>query len=392
MSMERHFSDRARRMEPLAIRDILQRGNRPGLIPFIAGQPVPKLFPAAAIGYQANQIFETMGPEALQYGNSQGHEPLLRWVAERHGVEEERVIIISGSQQALDLAGKLFIMPGDKVVVAAPTYAGALGTFAVYGAEFLAVPCDEEGMLPDALAEAMAQEPRLVYAIPNYMNPTGINMSLARRQQLAELAQRYEVPILEDDPYGELRFAGERLPNLLELAPEHVIYASTFSKIMAPGLRLAWVITPDWAFGKLLTAKQTADMQSATYTQRFLVEVLEDDFLDHQIGQLRGYYRKQRDMMIAAIEREFPAEVSFTRPDGGMFVWCELPADLDATTLLETALDNDVAYMPGAAFYHDGGGRNKLRLSFTLANEEQMDRGIATLGRIFREAIAASTA
>ncbi|MCB0013161.1 MAG: PLP-dependent aminotransferase family protein [Anaerolineales bacterium] len=387
MSMERHFSDRARRMQPLAIRDILQRGNRPGVIPFIAGQPVPELFPMAAIGYQAGQIFATMGPDALQYGNSQGYESLLSWVAERHGVKTDNVLIISGSQQALDLAGKLFIMPGDKVVIAAPTYAGALGTFAVYGAEFLTVPCDEEGMLPDALAAAMAQEPRLVYAIPNYMNPTGINMSLARRRQLASLAQQYDVPILEDDPYGELRFEGERLPNLLELAPEHVIYASTFSKIMAPGLRLAWVIAPDWAFGKLLTAKQTTDLQSATYTQRLLAEVLEDDFLEQQIGQLRAYYRSQRDMMISAIEREFPAEVKFTRPTGGMFVWCELPAHLDATALLEVALNDDVAYMPGAAFYHDGSGRNTLRLSFTLANEAEINQGIATLGRIFRDAI-----
>ena len=387
MSMERHFSDRARRMQPLAIRDILQRGNRPGVIPFIAGQPVPELFPTSAIGFQANQVLATMGPEALQYGNSQGHEPLLQWVADRHGVETNNVLIISGSQQALDLAGKLFIMPGDKVVVAAPTYAGALSTFAVYGAEFLAVPCDDEGMLPDALAEAMAQEPRLVYAIPNYMNPSGVNMSLARRQQLVELAQQYDVPILEDDPYGELRFEGERLPNLVELASEHVIYASTFSKIMAPGLRLAWVIAPDWAFGKLLTAKQTTDLQSATYTQRFVAEVLEDNFLDQQIRQLRAYYRAQRDLMVAALEREFPAEVKVTRPTGGMFVWCELPEALDATALLETALDNDVAYMPGAAFYHDGGGRNTLRLSFTLADEEQINRGIAILGRIFREAI-----
>ena len=389
MGLERHFSDRAKRMEPLAIRDILKRGNRPGVIPFIAGQPVPALFPTKEIGYQANEIFNSFGPEALQYGASQGYEPLRQWVADRYGTHSpDNVLIISGSQQALDLSAKLFVMPDDKVIVAAPTYSGALSTYVQYGAQFVPIPCDNEGMLPGPLEAAMADDPRLVYCVPNFMNPTGVNMSLARRQQLATLAKQYDVPILEDDPYGELRFEGERLPNLVELAPEHVLYASTFSKIMAPGLRLAWVLAGDWVIEKLITAKQTSDMQSASYTQRFLVEVLEDDFIDRQIVKLRAYYRGQRDTMVAALRREFPAEVTFESPAGGMFVWCQLPDYLDATQLLEKALDQDVAYMPGAAFFHDGSGQNFMRLSFTLANEADTNRGIATLGNIIKEAIA----
>ncbi|MFT5193783.1 MAG: 2-aminoadipate transaminase [Cellvibrionaceae bacterium] len=390
MSLENHFSDRAHRMKPAAIRDILRHASKPGMIPFIAGQPVPELFPTKAIGYQANQVFETMGPDVLQYGDSQGYEPLRQWAAAQTKTgRPENVLIVSGSQQALDLTAKLFVDEGDKVIVAAPTYSGALGTYSVYGCDYLSVACDGEGMLPDALEEAMSQKPSLIYCIPNYMNPTGVHMSLARRQHLVEQAQKHGVLIVEDDPYGELRFEGERLPNLVELAPEHVIYASTFSKTIAPGLRLAWMVAPDWAIGKLITAKQTSDLQSSTYAQRFLAEVLEDDFMDRQLMQLQTYYRKQRDMMVSALEREMPPEVKFARPTGGMFVWCELPKHIDATQLLKKAIEQNVAYMPGSAFYADDDqGHHTLRLSFTLATEEQINTGIATLGRIFAEAIA----
>ncbi|MFK7804160.1 MAG: PLP-dependent aminotransferase family protein [Anaerolineae bacterium] len=391
MSLQDNFSKRASRMQPLAIRDILKQGSRPGMIPFIAGQPVPELFPTQAIGYQANQVFETLGPESLQYGDSQGYAPLREWAAEYTKVgTPENVLIISGSQQALDLTAKLFVDEGDKVVIAAPTYSGALSTYSVYGAEYLSVACDAEGMLPDALEAAMKQKPSLLYCVPNFMNPTGVYMSLARRKNLVELAKKYGVPIIEDDPYGELRFEGERLPNLVELAPEHVMYASTFSKTIAPGLRLAWIVAPDWVIGKLITAKQTSDMQSASYSQRFLAEVLEDDFMDRQIIKLRSYYVKQRDMMMAALDREFPKEVNYARPSGGMFVWCELPEHISATALLEKAIEQNVAYMPGSAFYPDGAGHHTFRLSFTLANQAQMDEGIATLGRLIREALEAS--
>ncbi|MEM7113274.1 MAG: PLP-dependent aminotransferase family protein [Chloroflexota bacterium] len=388
MSLDRHFSDRAQRMHPLAIRDILRRGASPDIIPFIAGQPVPALFPTKAIGYQANHVFETLGPDSLQYGRSEGYEPLREWVASQtNHVNPNNVVIISGSQQALDLAGKLFIMPGDKIVVAAPTYAGAIGTFQVYGAEFLGVQCDNEGMLPDALEQALQQEPRLIYCIPNFMNPTGVDMSLARRQQVVELATKYDVPILEDDPYGALRFEGARKPCLYELAPEQVLYASTFSKTLAPGLRLAWLVVPDWAQEKVVMAKQTADLQTASYTQRFIHQLLEDDFLDRQISQLCGYYRQQRNWMLDAMARHFPAEVRYAKPTGGMFIWCELPAHVNTTTLLEKALAQNVAYMPGGSFYTDGSGQNTLRLSFTLATKEQMKTGIKTLGSLFGEAI-----
>lgn len=388
MSLERHFSDRAQRMQSLAIREVLRSAARPGVIPFIAGQPAPHLFPAKAIGYQASQVLESKSAEALQYGDTQGYAPLRQWVAGRYPrVNPEQVLTISGSQQALDLTAKLFVSPNDKVIVAAPTYAGALSTYQIYGADYLSVPCDAEGMLPGPLEAAMQQHPRLIYAIPNYMNPTGVCMSLERRQQLVTLAQQYDLLIVEDDPYGELRFEGERLPNLFELAPEHVLYAGSFSKILAPGLRMGWMIVPEWAKEKLMIAKQTADLQSPTYLQYMLAELLEDDFIDHQLGRLRDYYRKQRDMMMAAVDREFPPEASFTRPAGGMFVWCELPAHVNATELLNQALAQNVAYMPGSAFFCDGSGHNTLRLSYTLANEAQINQGIKILGELFKEAI-----
>ncbi|MEM7334987.1 MAG: PLP-dependent aminotransferase family protein [Chloroflexota bacterium] len=388
MSLTRHLSARAQRMHPLAIREILCQASHPDIIPFIAGQPEPSLFPTQVIGYQAKQIFQSNGPEVLQYGNSQGLITLRNWVASRsRNAAPENVVVISGSQQALDISAKLLVMPGDKIIVAAPTYAGALSTYAIYGAEFIAVPCDDEGMLPDELEKAFQQDPRLIYAIPNFMNPTGVNMSLARRRQLAQLAQSYDVPILEDDPYGELRFEGERLPNLYELAPEHVVYASTFSKILAPGLRLAWMIVPDWLIDRLITAKQTSDLQSATYTQHFVADLLEDDFMERHILKLRSYYRQQRDWMLTAVSNYFPSEVQYTRPTGGMFVWCELPNRVNATHLLKKAIENKVAYMPGSAFFHDDTGHHTVRLSFTIASEAQISEGISILGQLFEEAL-----
>ncbi|MCB0109503.1 MAG: PLP-dependent aminotransferase family protein [Caldilineaceae bacterium] len=388
MNLERHFSDRAQRMQPLAIRDALRSASRPDIIPFIAGQPAPDLFPAKAIGYQASQILETKSAAALQYGDSQGYAPLRQWVANRYPqTSPEQILTISGSQQALDLTAKLFVNPNDKVIVAAPTYAGALSTYQIYGAEYLPVPCDGEGMLPGPLEAAMQQNPRLVYAIPNFMNPTGVCMSLARRQHLAALAQQYDVVIVEDDPYGELRFEGERLPNLFELAPNHVLYAGSFSKILAPGLRMGWMIAPAWAKEKLMIAKQTADLQSPTYLQYVLAELLEDDFIEQQFARLRDYYRKRRDLMMAALTREFPSEAAFACPTGGMFIWCELPAHVNATELLPQAIERKVAYMPGAAFFSDGSGHHTLRLSYTLADEAQINQGIKILGELFKEAI-----
>ena len=381
MNLERHFSDRARRMSPLAIRDILRRGDQPDIIPFIAGQPVPGLFPLRPLGQLANQLQDV---EALQYGNSEGKRPLRDRIAERiPGASGERTLIISGSQQALDLTAKLFIMPGDKVAVAEPTYSGAISTFQVYGAQLLGVACDDEGMVLEALEQALAQGAKLIYAIPNFMNPTGVDMSLARRQAVVALARQYNVVVLEDDPYGALRFDGEPKPNLLELAPERVIYASTFSKTLAPGLRLAWLVAPDWAWEKLVIGKQTADLQSPTYLQQLVYDLLEDDFLERQISQLCAYYRQQRDWLLAAMDAHFPAGARYGRPAGGMFVWCELPPHLNATALLEEALAQKVAYMPGAAFYPNGGGDHTLRLSFTLATAAQMEVGAARLGRIF---------
>lgn len=381
MNLERHFSDRAQRMNPLAIRDILRRGSHPDVIPFIAGQPVPGLFPLRALGQIASGLQDV---EKLQYGQSEGERPLRDRIAERiPGASGDRVLIVSGSQQALDLTAKLFIMPGDKVAVAEPTYSGAISTFQAYGANLLGVACDGEGMIPAALERSLQQGAKLIYAIPNFMNPTGVDMSLARRQAVVALARQYDVVVLEDDPYGALRFEGVPPPNLFELAPERVIYASTFSKTLAPGLRLAWLAAPDWAWEKLVLAKQTADLQSATYIQHLVYELLEDDFLDRQISQLCAYYRQQRDWMLAAMAAHFPAEARYGRPVGGMFVWCELPPHLNATALLEEALAQKVAYMPGAAFYPNGGGDHTLRLSFTLATAAQMEVGMARLGRIF---------
>ncbi|MCB0015698.1 MAG: PLP-dependent aminotransferase family protein, partial [Anaerolineales bacterium] len=246
MSLDAHFSQLARRIEPAAIRKVMALASAPDVIAFTGGKPAPNLFPLEAIRQKTSTVLDEHGPESLQYASTDGYLPLRQWVAGRlpGDIKAENLMIISGSQQAIDLVGRVFIDPGDKVVVAAPTYTAALTTLRVYGPEFLEVECDGDGMLPESLEAALQQGVKLIYAVPNFMNPTGVDMSRERRQQLADLARQYDVPVLEDDPYGDLRFEGETPPNVYELAPDRTIYAGTFSKILMPGLRLGWLTGP----------------------------------------------------------------------------------------------------------------------------------------------------
>ena len=392
MNWTDHFAKRTQNMKPSTIREILKLTQRSEVISFAGGLPAPHLFPVNELQQAAEKVLSERGAEALQYSTTEGYLPLREWVASRfEGMSTENVQVVSGSQQGLDLVGKCFLNPGDKVVVSAPTYMGALRAFDPYEPEYLTVECDDEGMLPEALEQALTRNPKLLYVIPNFDNPTGITMSLARRKRLLELAERFDVPIYEDDPYGELRFEGEELPRLVDLAPERVIYAGTFSKIVVPGFRTAWLVAPADALLPIGRAKQAADLHTSTYTQMIAYEVLSSGFLDAQVGRVREYYKKQRDLMLAALDAHFPDDLTWTRPKGGMFLWVTLPDGVDATELAYEAVEQNVAYVPGEAFFADGTGKNTLRLSYSVATPEQIEAGMERLGQVFKKHLTTAT-
>ncbi len=387
MNFNNHFSSASNRMRPSSIRSVFYR-MKPGSVSFAGGMPAYSTFPVDHIKATTSVMLDKYGPESMQYAGTEGFQPLREWVASQMDhANADNVQIISGSQQAISLMGNVFINPGDKIALSAPTYTAALSSLAPFGPQFIDIECDDEGMLPKSVESALAQSPKFIYCIPNFMNPTGVDMSLERRQALVELAAKYDVPILEDNPYGELRFVGEPKPHLYELAPDRVIYGGTFSKILAPGFRVGWLIAPMEARERMTLAKQATDLQVSTYTQRLLYEAIQDGFIESQIESVRSYYYQQRNLMVEAIDQHFPKEVTFTAPAGGMFVWCQLPEHLDAAEVLEKALDAFVAYVPGAPFYPNEGGHNTLRMSFSLATPDEIDEGIQRLGKVFHEVV-----
>lgn len=386
MNWSESFANRTHNMKPSAIREILKLTQKSSVISFAGGLPAPGLFPVERLREAADAVLTEQSTKALQYGTAEGYAPLRVWVAAQlqaagsTGVTAQDVQIVSGSQQGLDLLGKIFLDPGDMLLVAAPTYMGALRAFNAYEPRYLSVPTDAEGMLPDALEAALKTRPKLVYVIPNFDNPAGVTTSLPRRKLLVELAARYGVPILEDNPYGELRFAGDALPNLYTLAPEGVVYCGTFSKIMVPGFRLAWVVASPEVLTLVTRTKQAADLHTATYIAS---KVAQDEFMDAQVSKVRSYYKGRRDLMLAALETYMPEGVAWTRPDGGMFLWCTLPAGMNATEIAYEAAAEGVAYVPGETFYTDGTRLNTLRLFYSVATPKEVDMGMERLGQVF---------
>lgn len=392
MPITANFSQRADHMETAAIRQLLARASGPDFIPLTVGKPAEHLFPFDLTYQQTGHIIEKYGGGAFQYSPSIGFQPLRQWLADRtKGAAVETTLMIAGSQQGIDLCGKLFVDAGDKVAFASPTYPSAISTLKVYGPQLLQIECDSEGMIPEAVEVAFRQSPKLLYCIPNFANPTGVLMTLERRKSLLEMARKYNVAIVEDDPYGLIQFEGEPLPSLYEIDPEQVIYIGSFSKVIAPGFRLGWLMTADPTFTKLMQAKQAADLQCATYLQTLVYEMLQTGFFDKQIETINAYYRKQRDVMVQAMTRYFPKEARYHVPSGGMFIWVELPDHLNTLTLIEAAIEQKVVYMPGQRFYPHENITNGLRLSFTMATAVQIEEGIKRLGEIFRQAIYANS-
>lgn len=398
------YAQRTQRLTSSTIRELLKLTQRPEVISFAGGMPAPELFPLAEFEAAAQEVIAETGALALQYSASEGYGPLREMIARhttRYGIEAtpDNVLITTGSQQALDLIGKLLINPGDRILVEAPTYLGALQAFNVFGADYVSVPTDDDGLCTDELESALRSGPKFMYILPNFQNPAGVTLTLERRKTLVRLADKYGIPIIEDDPYGQLRYEGEHLPPLLALDREtrgmrydngyrlgNVIYLSSFSKTLAPGLRLGWMVAPAEVIAKLVQLKQGADLHTSTLTQMLAFAVARGGFLDQHIHHLREVYRERRDVMLAALAEHFPATtgVMWTHPAGGLFLWLRLPEGLDAAVLLEAALRENVAFVPGHAFFPAGeAGRRFCRLNFSNARPEMIREGVARLARVF---------
>lgn len=400
---EYRYAHRTKTMGSSVIRELLKFTEQPDIISFAGGLPAPEVFPVKEFRDACNAVLDQHGARALQYSTTEGYLPLREMIARHTGryaveVTPENILITSGSQQALDFIGRLFINRGDYVVVESPTYLGALQAWNAYGAQYISVRTDENGMIVDELEEALRKGPKFIYVLPNFQNPSGSTMSLERRQKLVELADKYGVPIVEDDPYGQLRFEGEHLPSVVWLDSQfrgpngghysgNVIYLSTFSKLLAPGLRLAWVIAPPEVIRKFVMAKQAADLHTASFNQYVAYEVGKGGFLDEHVKYIRQVYKERRDVMMEMMSEMFPSEMRWTHPHGGMFLWGIMPENLDAADVLKIALERKVAFVPGAAFHANGGGANTMRLNFSYSSPDTIREGITRMGTVLKELI-----
>lgn len=379
---------RAEKMNPSVIREILKVTEKPGVISFAGGLPSPKTFPVEAFREACDRVLDGDGRGALQYAASEGYGPLREAVAAMlpWAVDPAQVLITTGSQQGLDLVAKVLIDAGSRILVETPTYLGALQAFAPMEPEVVGVASDAEGIAADDLRR-VAGGARFLYVLPNFQNPTGRTMSDARRQALVQQAAELGLPIVEDNPYGDLWFDAPPPAPLSARHPEGAIYLGSFSKVLAPGLRLGYIVAPKAIFPKLLQAKQAADLHSPGFNQRMVAEVMRDGFLARHVPTIRALYKSQRDAMLAALGREMQGlGVEWNTPDGGMFLWARLPAGMNAADLLPRAVDKGVAFVPGAPFYAQAPDARTLRLSFVTATHEQIDAGIAALARAIRGA------
>lgn len=411
---ERRYSQRMKGMSSSIIRELLKLTQQPDIISFAGGLPAPEIFPIERFQTAASKVLREKGSLALQYSPTEGYIPLRQLIVERmarYGIDvtSDNVLITSGSQQALDLIGKILVDPGDQILTESPTYLGAIQAWRAYQADFVSVPIDADGICVDKrFEEALRSGPKFMYILPNFQNPAGVTLSLERRSRLVQIADHYGIPIVEDDPYGDLRFEGDHIPPLIVLdaqlqASRHetrngqefllgdVIYLGTFSKTLAPGLRIGWMVAPKAVIKRCVMAKQGADLHTSPLTQMIAYEVAKDGFIDEHKYLIRQVYRERRDVMLAAMEKNFPGHVHWTHPQGGLFLWVTLPKELEATAVLEKAIKNKVAFVPGLAFYPDaesGGGHNTCRFNFSNAQPAQIEEGIRRLGEVLAEAVA----
>jgi 2-aminoadipate transaminase len=405
MNWNQLFAKRTEQMKRTAVRELLKMTARPEIISFGGGLPAAELFPVERVKRAAERVFERAGASSLQYGETEGLAGLRDWLATEFcrplagrgedtpgalSVGPENILITSGAQQALDLIGRIFLEAGDCVAVENPTYLALLSAWRPHGVQFLPVPSDEHGMRTEELRRLQSR-PKIIYLTPNFQNPQGTTFALERRKQLLRFAAEIGAGIVEDNPYGDLRYSGEGLPHLLNLepgGPQSVIYVGSFSKVLMPGLRVGLVIAAPEVIEKLVHAKQAADLQTNSLGQHIVLELLQQGFLGEFLPVLKANYQRRRDTMLEALEECFPTGASWTRPEGGMFLMAKVPS-VDTTGLLPRALQQGVAYVPGEEFHLGGGGRDTMRLNFSNARPEQIKTGIARLGQLLEMSVRA---
>ncbi|NJE09407.1 PLP-dependent aminotransferase family protein [Thermococcus sp. MAR1] len=402
LDFEAYFSEKAKGMKASEIRELLKLVEAGDVISLAGGLPAPETFPVETIKKIAAEVLTHHADKALQYGTTKGFTPLrlalAKWMEKRYGIPTSKVeiMMVAGSQQALDLIGRTFINPGDIVVVEGPTYLAALNAFKYYDPRFVTIPMDDDGMRIDLLEEKLeelrkrGEKVKFVYTVSTFQNPAGVTMSLERRKRLIELAKEYDFLIVEDGPYSELRYSGEPIPPIKHFDDEgRVLYLGTFSKILAPGFRLGWIAAHPHFIRKIEIAKQAVDLCANTLAQVIAWKYVEDGHLDEHIPKIIEFYKPRRDAMLEALEEYMPEGVRWTKPDGGMFIWVTLPEGIDTKLMAEKAISRGVAYVPGEAFFANRDVKNTMRLNFTYVPEETIREGVRRLAEVIEEEIKA---
>lgn len=391
--MQYSYAKRMQQVRTSEIRELLKLTQSPDIISFSGGLPSPDLFPIEDIKTACQSVLSESGREALQYTTTEGYAPLRRWVADRMNrrlgtrFSEDEILLTHGSQQAIDLTGKVFLDEDDIVLCESPTYLAALSAFRLFGCRFIEVPTDDDGMIPEELEKILSTESRvkLIYTIPEFQNPTGRTWSLERKKALVSIATRYKIVVLEDNPYGELRFEGDALPSAASFdSIGNVLCLGTFSKIFCPGYRIGWIAGNRELIDKYVLVKQGTDLQCNTIGQYEIAEYLKSFDIDSHIDKIREDYRAKRDIMLQVMDEYFPKGVRYTRPSGGLFAWVTLPEHIDAKELLVECLKEKVAFVPGGSFFPNGGHQNTLRINFSFATQEQVREGIKRIAMVMR--------
>ncbi|MDF9824141.1 2-aminoadipate transaminase [Breznakia sp. PF5-3] len=390
------LAKRMKNMKASEIREILKITENPEIISFAGGLPAPELFPIEDIKKINERVLVEDGQKALQYTTTEGYQPLRTWIAKRMekrldtNFNEDEILITHGSQQALDLGGKVFLDEEDVVICESPTYLAAISAFKMFGAKFEEISCDDDGMDMDELEKILKSNTKvkLIYVIPDFQNPSGRTWSLERRKKLAELSNQYEIPVIEDNPYGELRFEGEFLPSISAFDKKgYIMCTGTFSKIYCPGYRIGWIAGNKELIRQFILVKQGSDLQCNTMSQITIAKYLEEYDIDKHIEKIRKVYKKRRDLAVHTMEKSFPKVVKFTRPQGGLFAWVELPEYIDAREILKVSLKENIAFVPGGSFYPNGGNENTFRINFSNMQEDRIVDGLTRLGRILYQYI-----
>jgi 2-aminoadipate transaminase len=387
------FAKRLDLLDSSDIGDLLRLIARPDIISFAGGLPAPELFPVEALKQAGLAVMEEMGTIACQYSSTEGLPQLREKIVERMAVKNnihatpEQVLITSGSQQGLDFAARVFIDKGDVILVESPSYLGAINAFKACEPTFIEVPTDDGGMVMEELEKVLAttENVKMIYVIPDFQNPTGRTWSLERRTKFMEIVNKYEVPVIEDNPYGELRFENDTMPALKSLDTKGlVVYLGTLSKIMVPGFRLGWVCAEDEILSKFNTMKQGADLQTSTLTQLQANKYMDMNNLDEHVNKIREVYKHRRDVMMKAMKEYFPKEAKFTYPDGGLFTWVELPDYIDTKEMALQCLEKKVAYVPGGSFFPNGGKNNCFRMNYSCMSDEKIIEGVKALAEVIQ--------